>query len=426
TDPTGHAVAKLGTRGDTVQAIQEKLNKLGYNVGKADGIFGEKTKAAVIKFQKDNGLTVDGIVGNQTLTEIYFEQSKQSAKANGINLPEAQKAKVGQISGNVSIMTDAKFNQAIANIVETKAKTNGGSLNTDVKNNEIVVTKVNIGTKTPTSAPATVTPKTAVPAASSSQMSSLTNTVAKISSAIAESNAAAVTASKSTSSISNGNTKNILNTIVNTAIEFAAGAAVAAVAADNNMMFGAAQGISGENIQSDSVAFNTGKLTVDAGTAIKGISTLVGGLGGEIIGVGLDGTIIFAPAGVAVAVASAGAVAYGGAVTYRSMNNLVNDSRDLINSATQGGSNASRMTTKEAKAAAKELGYEPTNYVTKSGEKVFYNKKTKTYISQDVGSGNGMGSHNGGVWKAAKSPEALNSKDTRLGTYDANMNRIGD
>ncbi|PYG87917.1 RHS repeat-associated protein, partial [Ruminiclostridium sufflavum DSM 19573] len=134
TDPTGHAVAKLGTRGDTVQAIQEKLNKLGYNVGKADGIFGEKTKAAVIKFQKDNGLTVDGIVGNQTLTEIYFEQSKQSAKANGITLPEAQKAKVGQISGNVSIMTDAKFNQAIANIVETKAKTNGGSLNTDVKN----------------------------------------------------------------------------------------------------------------------------------------------------------------------------------------------------------------------------------------------------------------------------------------------------
>lgn len=148
-DPTGYAVAKVGTRGDTVQAIQEKLNKLGYNVGKADGVFGEQTKAAVIKFQKDNGLTVDGIVGNQTLTELYFEQSKQSAKANGITLPEAQKAQVGQLSGNVSIMTDAKFNQAMANIAETKAKTNGGSLNTDVKGNEIVVTKVNIGTTTP-------------------------------------------------------------------------------------------------------------------------------------------------------------------------------------------------------------------------------------------------------------------------------------
>ena len=57
---------------------------------------------------------------------------------------------------------------------------------------------------------------------------------------------------------------------------------------------------------------------------------------------------------------------------------------------------------------------------------MFYNSKTKLYISQDIGSGNGMGSHNGGVWKAAKSPEALNSKLTRLGTYDANMIRIGD
>ena len=203
-DPTGHAVAKVGTRGDTVQAIQEKLNKLGYNVGKADGVFGEQTKAAVIKFQKDNGLTVDGIVGNQTLTELYFEQSKQKAKANGITLPEAQKAKVGQLSGNVSIMTDAKFNQAMAKIAETKAKTNGGSLNTDVKNNEIVVTKVNIGTTTPTSAPVTVTPKTPVPAASSSQMSSLTNNVTSISSAISASNVATINASKSTNSVSNG------------------------------------------------------------------------------------------------------------------------------------------------------------------------------------------------------------------------------
>ncbi len=87
---------------------------------------------------------------------------------------------------------------------------------------------------------------------------------------------------------------------------------------------------------------------------------------------------------------------------------------------------ASRMTTKQATAAAKELGYLPINYFSKSGERVFYNSKTKLYISQDVGSGNGMGSHNGGVWKVAKSPEDLNSKLTRDGTYDANMNRIGD
>ncbi|WP_207559206.1 RHS repeat-associated core domain-containing protein, partial [Ruminiclostridium hungatei] len=151
-DPTGHVVAKVGTKGDTVAAIQEDLKKLGYNV-KVDGIFGEQTKAAVIKFQKDNGLVVDGIVGNQTLTEIYFEQSKQAANAKGVYLPEQEKAAIGQIKGDVSIMTDAKYQQAINNIVEVKAKTNGGSVNTVVVGNELAVQKVNIKSDIPTSAP---------------------------------------------------------------------------------------------------------------------------------------------------------------------------------------------------------------------------------------------------------------------------------
>lgn len=53
-------------------------------------------------------------------------------------------------------------------------------------------------------------------------------------------------------------------------------------------------------------------------------------------------------------------------------------------------------------------------------------KKTKTYISQDIGSADGSGPHNGGGWKMGKSPQELNSKSTRLGTYDGNLNRIGD
>lgn len=85
-----------------------------------------------------------------------------------------------------------------------------------------------------------------------------------------------------------------------------------------------------------------------------------------------------------------------------------------------------RMTTKQSTDAAKKLGYEPTNYTAKNGERIYYNKKTKTYISQDIGSGDGSGTHNGGVWKMAKSPEALNKKDTRMGTYDGNLKRIGD
>ncbi|RHJ56962.1 hypothetical protein DW116_13270 [[Ruminococcus] lactaris] len=47
-------------------------------------------------------------------------------------------------------------------------------------------------------------------------------------------------------------------------------------------------------------------------------------------------------------------------------------------------------------------------------------------MSQDIGSADGSGPHNGGGWKMGKSPQELNSKSTRLGTYDGNLNRIGD
>lgn len=60
------AVLKQGSTGATVKTMQTKLINWGYLTGKADGIFGAKTKAAVVKFQRNNGLTADGIVGTKT------------------------------------------------------------------------------------------------------------------------------------------------------------------------------------------------------------------------------------------------------------------------------------------------------------------------------------------------------------------------
>ena len=82
-------------------------------------------------------------------------------------------------------------------------------------------------------------------------------------------------------------------------------------------------------------------------------------------------------------------------------------------------------TTAEATKAAEALGFKkvPNQYV--HGEAVYYNPKTKTYISRDVGSGDGNGAHNGGVWKQAESIADLGRKETRLGTFDANLNKIG-
>jgi len=82
-------------------------------------------------------------------------------------------------------------------------------------------------------------------------------------------------------------------------------------------------------------------------------------------------------------------------------------------------------TTAEATKAAKKIGYVKVKQRTRNGEAIFYNRKKKMYISRDTGSGN-SGAHNGGVWKGAKSAETLSSKETRAGTFDANMRKIGE
>jgi hypothetical protein len=54
---------KKGATGDEVTQLQNFLNKAGYNIGKADGKFGAKTKEALIQFEKAHKIKADGIVG---------------------------------------------------------------------------------------------------------------------------------------------------------------------------------------------------------------------------------------------------------------------------------------------------------------------------------------------------------------------------
>ena len=52
--------------------VQTRLKNWGYYTGNVDGIFGSKTRSAVRKFQQNNGLQVDGIVGPKTAAAIGF------------------------------------------------------------------------------------------------------------------------------------------------------------------------------------------------------------------------------------------------------------------------------------------------------------------------------------------------------------------
>lgn len=66
-----NGLLKIGSSGDQVRAMQSRLITLQYLTGKADGIFGTQTAAAVTSFQRTNSLKADGIAGSQTLTALY-------------------------------------------------------------------------------------------------------------------------------------------------------------------------------------------------------------------------------------------------------------------------------------------------------------------------------------------------------------------
>ncbi len=55
-------------RGDDVRELQFYLNRLGFNAGREDGIFGQDTDRALRAFQHDMGLPVDGIAGTSTIS----------------------------------------------------------------------------------------------------------------------------------------------------------------------------------------------------------------------------------------------------------------------------------------------------------------------------------------------------------------------
>ena len=60
------AVLSLGSRGERVALIQQRLKDWGYYSGDVDGIFGRGTHNAVVRFQRHNNLAVDGQVGKKT------------------------------------------------------------------------------------------------------------------------------------------------------------------------------------------------------------------------------------------------------------------------------------------------------------------------------------------------------------------------
>lgn len=73
------ATIKLGSKGEDVKVLQRKLNLTD------DGIFGKMTDAAVKKWQKEHGLTVDGIVGPKTWESLGIKDDNKSTNSKCVD-----------------------------------------------------------------------------------------------------------------------------------------------------------------------------------------------------------------------------------------------------------------------------------------------------------------------------------------------------
>lgn len=77
-----YTMVGYGSQGESVRRLQSELNKQGYQLDE-DGVFGEKTRAAVRDYQKKNSLKRDGIAGDETWGSLM------SASASAAEEPQA-------------------------------------------------------------------------------------------------------------------------------------------------------------------------------------------------------------------------------------------------------------------------------------------------------------------------------------------------
>ena len=101
-----YTMVGYGSQGESVRRLQSELNKQGYQLDE-DGVFGEKTRAAVRDYQKKNSLKRDGIAGDETWGSLM------SASASAAEEPQASVPKAAP---------SARTAKALAELEELEAQ----------------------------------------------------------------------------------------------------------------------------------------------------------------------------------------------------------------------------------------------------------------------------------------------------------------
>lgn len=129
-----YTLSKLGSRGNEVRQVQKKLKELGYYKGSVDGIYGTGTQKAVKSFQKNCGITADGVAGPKTLKFLGLSSSSSGSSgaysSSDINLLAkliAAEARGESYTGQVAVgavvlnrVTHSSFPDTVAGVIYQK------------------------------------------------------------------------------------------------------------------------------------------------------------------------------------------------------------------------------------------------------------------------------------------------------------------
>ena len=96
---------RKGYTGEDVRTVQQRLKELGYYTGSVDGVYGNGSIAAVKAFQKNNGLTADGLAGSRTFQVLLSSSAVpagSSSSGNDSSNSSSETPSTGESSGSSS------------------------------------------------------------------------------------------------------------------------------------------------------------------------------------------------------------------------------------------------------------------------------------------------------------------------------------
>ena len=104
------------SRGDDVLTLQKKLYLIGYDITELDGVYGAETERAVSAFQRDNKISVTGVVTNVTWRALRKAKEK---KGRTLPTPKVTAAKIDTTPSNGKTLINGEQANAIVSTAQT-------------------------------------------------------------------------------------------------------------------------------------------------------------------------------------------------------------------------------------------------------------------------------------------------------------------